>query len=54
MSSFLMGIGLIGMLVGVLTPVFRIYKRKTKYSKGVVILVFVSLLLFIIGVLKGL
>ncbi|MGV8145830.1 MAG: hypothetical protein ACLKAK_03325 [Alkaliphilus sp.] len=54
MSNTLMIVGLVGMLVGVLLPVFRIYKRKTKYSKGVVLLVLISICLFIIGVLTGL
>ncbi|MBN4050661.1 hypothetical protein JYU21_00265 [Alkaliphilus sp. AH-315-G20] len=53
MSNFLMIIGLVGMLIGILTPVLRVYKRKAKYSKGVVLLVFISLFLFIIGVLMG-
>jgi len=53
MSNFLMVIGLVGILAGILAPVLRVYKRKAKYSKGVVLLVFISIFLFIIGVLMG-
>ncbi len=54
MSNVLMIIGLLGMVAGVMAPMFRVLNKKPKSSGRAVILVFVSLLIFVAGVFMGL
>lgn len=53
MANALMIIGLIGMVLGVLAPVFRVLNKKSRRSKGVIIMVVLSMLIFILGVIIG-
>ncbi len=54
MSNLLMIMGLLGMVAGVMAPVFRVLSKKPKRSGKAVILVLISLIIFIAGVVMGL
>ncbi len=54
MANILMTVGLIGMVIGVIAPVFRVLNKKSKTTKWQVILVLISILIFILGVVIGL
>ncbi|WP_157047127.1 hypothetical protein [Alkaliphilus metalliredigens] len=54
MSNALMIIGIIGTVVGILSPIFRVSKQKSRRSVGWVKVILISFLLFIAGVVMGL
>lgn len=54
MSNTLMIIGLIGLVAGVISPVFRVLGKKSKRSKGWMLVTVLSFLVFILGVVLGL
>ncbi|MCC5912676.1 MAG: hypothetical protein JJT76_19845 [Clostridiaceae bacterium] len=53
MSNALMIIGLLGLLAGIIAPVFRVLNKKPRRSKGWVIIVGLSFLMFLLGVALG-
>ena len=54
MSNYLMIIGLLGMVGGVLAPIFQVLNKKPRRSIRSVIVVMGSLVLFVIGIIMGL
>ncbi|WP_192930210.1 hypothetical protein [Alkaliphilus pronyensis] len=54
MDKLLMGIGLVGMVLGILSPIFRVLKKQTRRSKIQVIITVSSFFLFVVGVIIGL
>lgn len=53
MSNALMIIGLIGLAVSLIAPVFRVLKKKSRHSRSWVVVTFLSFLIFILGVVLG-
>ncbi|SDJ87948.1 hypothetical protein [Natronincola ferrireducens] len=53
MSNTLMIIGLLGMVAGVISPVFRVLNKKPRRSAGWVVTIILSFLIFILGVVLG-
>ncbi|AKL93711.1 hypothetical protein CACET_c01950 [Clostridium aceticum] len=54
MSNALMIIGLCGIVLGFLSPIFRVISKKPRRSKGWMIFFVLSFLIFILGVILGL
>ncbi|ARE85864.1 hypothetical protein CLFO_01800 [Clostridium formicaceticum] len=54
MSNALMIIGLCGIVLGFISPIFRVLNKKPRRSKGWVIFFILSFFIFILGVVLGL
>ncbi|SCZ09162.1 hypothetical protein [Alkaliphilus peptidifermentans] len=54
MANLMMIIGLVGMVLGVLSPIYRVLNNKSRRSKTQAMVVIASFFIFILGVIIGL